>query len=458
MTDAVDLMIRECADGGIPQDQLLHLMEYGYVIQPHTVGFHAAARSADLDGGPTAIGAGGARGGGKSHMALAQVAFDDCQRFPGLKVLYLRSVGKSARESFEDFINKIPGLTRHYVPSRLRIQFPNGSRIILGGFRTDSDIAGYLGIEYDLIMIDDAQLVTAERHKQILASLRTSRPGWRPRSYVTFNPGGVGHAYLKTKFILPYRRQSEERTRFFFSLPEDNAFINPEYLVYLETELTGWLKQAWRYGNFDIAAGQFFTPWREDIHVIDPFKVTQDMTFWLSMDHGFVHPTVVLLHAKDGDGHAYTVDEVWARRKAVRTIASQIDKMLERWSLKKDHLDTMVAGADIFAQRSKDPSIADKYVDEGYEWKSANMDRVNGAAEVLNRLGDSEEGVPARWSVFRQCHRTIECLPEMEHDPNRPEDVLKKDADDSGLGGDDPYDALRYGLMTEPVFQGAHAW
>jgi hypothetical protein len=31
----------------------------------------------------------------------------------------------------------------------------------------------------------------------------------------------------------------------------------------------------------------------------------------------------------------------------------------------------------------------------------------------------------------------VECLPALQHDPNRPEDVLKVDADEDGNGGDD---------------------
>jgi hypothetical protein len=38
----------------------------------------------------------------------------------------------------------------------------------------------------------------------------------------------------------------------------------------------------------------------------------------------------------------------------------------------------------------------------------------------------------------------VECLPAFQHDPNRPEDVLKVDPDDDGVGGDDAADALRY--------------
>jgi len=35
-------------------------------------------------------------------------------------------------------------------------------------------------------------------------------------------------------------------------------------------------------------------------------------------------------------------------------------------------------------------------------------------------------------------------MPALQHDPNRPEDVLKVDADEEGNGGDDCADALRY--------------
>ena len=37
----------------------------------------------------------------------------------------------------------------------------------------------------------------------------------------------------------------------------------------------------------------------------------------------------------------------------------------------------------------------------------------------------------------------LQCLPALQHDPNRPEDVLKVDADEDGVGGDDTADALR---------------
>ena len=45
--------------------------------------------------------------------------------------------------------------------------------------------------------------------------------------------------------------------------------------------------------------------------------------------------------------------------------------------------------------------------------------------------------------------RLLECLPTLQHDPNRPEDVLKVDADEDGVGGDDAADAMRYLVATK---------
>ena len=50
--------------------------------------------------------------------------------------------------------------------------------------------------------------------------------------------------------------------------------------------------------------------------------------------------------------------------------------------------------------------------------------------------------------IHRNCTRLIDCLPTLRHDPTRPEDVLKINPDDDGIGGDDAADALRYLVAT----------
>src|SRR5512139_4034557 len=439
---------------GCPQDQVRNFLRAGYAAQPKQLTFHALARQADnpalFTGATPQIAQGGARGGAKSHAAICQVVHDDCVRYPGLMWLYLRSVGKSARESFEDMLSKaIPQALPFYKMSRSRLELPNGSLLVLGGFRIDSDIDEYMGIEYDGILIDDGQLIGGERHKKILGSLRSSKPGWRPRLYITFNPGGVGHAYIVKTFVEPWERRGETDTRFVFSLPEDNVFLNPEYICYLEG-LTGWLYRAWRKGDFHIAAGQFFTTFQREVHVVEG-EVTSPLPahwpVWMSMDYGFAHWTVVYLHAEGPDGVVYTVDEHAERRWLPERHVAAVRAMLERHGVAMEAVEAFVAGPGVFSRDRDGRCVAEDWAERGFILTPANADRVNGAAEVLRRLGDVSAGISPTWFIHRRCERLLECLPALEHDPHRPEDVLKVNTDEDGEGGDDFYDAARYGLM-----------
>ena len=428
---------------GCPPDQLLNFRRGGYVAQPKQLAFSAAARECDEPGGPTQVGFGGSRGPGKSHCVFAQAALDDCQRVPGLKVLYLRKIGRQAREQFEDLRRAVLNNTPHkYNRSEGVVYFLNGSRILIGHFQNEADIDNYLGIQYDLIVIEESTTLTQTKRQAVRDSNRSSIPGWRPRIYETTNPGGVGHAWFKATYIIPAREGNETDTRFIFATVDDNRFIDSDYKRKLEQN-TGWRLRAYRYGDWDIAAGQFFTTFDYNIHVIKPFKIPADWLNWGSLDYGFVHPTAAYLHTINEDT-IYTIAEHWRQRAQVSTHAAALKAMQARLEVSAR---VWRAGSDVFAKKDDGPTIADKYQKEGIKLSPANSDRINGAAEMLARLGDPANGIPARWFIFDTCPRLIECLPILQHDPHRPEDVLKWDIDEAGDGGDDSYDAARYGLM-----------
>jgi hypothetical protein len=52
---------------GCPAEQMSNFLRAGVVLQPRQLAASAAARLCDWADGPTAVGYGGARGGGKSH-------------------------------------------------------------------------------------------------------------------------------------------------------------------------------------------------------------------------------------------------------------------------------------------------------------------------------------------------------------------------------------------------------
>lgn len=451
-------MAMTARSAGMPQDQLERFLSFGYVPQPRQMQFHAACREADHI--PLSIGFGGARGGSKTHGVFAQITLDDCQRAEGLKGLFLRKVAKSARESMQDLRRKVLHSCKHNFKEQAgMLVFDNESHIICGHFNYEKDIDHYLGLEYDFIAIEEATQLSETKRNDILTCLRTSRDDWRPRDYNTTNPGGVGHEWFKRIFIKPYQERKQTRTRFIPSTVYDNKMVDTDYRSKLEN-LTGWKREAWLEGDFDIMAGQFFGNFQHSTHVVKPFPIPEHWPIWAALDYGYNHPTVAYVFTM-ADGIIYVIAEYWKRQQLPKANAEGIAKICatveiahpttEVTPLKIEKLDPFVAGADVFAQRGHEggKTIAAQYKEFGIDLKQANTDRISGASQLLNLLGDIDADIPPKIKIFNTCGRLIDQLPAMQHDPHRPEDVLKVDIDEDGNGGDDCYDTVRYGVMVK---------
>ena len=140
----------------------------------------------------------------------------------------------------------------------------------------------------------------------------------RHGSLTTGAPNGAIFLYQwlphhrRSLHIIPFQQRAETTTRFIPATLHDNLFINAEYRDILDN-LTSWQRRAWRDGDWDIAAGQFFTTFRRDVHVIDEFNDHRAVEWFAALDYGFAHYTVVLLGGYDGDGNFFVVDEHAAR-------------------------------------------------------------------------------------------------------------------------------------------------
>ena len=91
----------------------------------------------------------------------------------------------------------------------------------------------------------------------------------------------------------------------------------------------------------------------------------------------------------------------------------------------------------------------DAWLEVLQEWHKGVTVCLMGWAELMQGWGDVENGIRPTLFIHKRCGRLIETLPTLQHDPNRPEDVLKVDADEEGVGGDDAADALRYLVATK---------
>lgn len=443
-TSLVERCLRAAADAGSPPDQSGALIELGYIPYPWQWRFHAAAREADNEGGPVDIGLGGARGPGKSHGILSQAALDDCQRVEGLKVLFLRKTGNTAAESFSDLVDK--ALRGHIVfwKTAKYLRFENKSKIILGGFKDEDDIDKYIGIEYDLIIVEELTQISLQKYEKLRGSLRTSKRNWRPRMYTSFNPGGEGHAWVKERYVIPHREGTERETRFIPSTYKQNPALNTEYIEYLEG-LEGDLGRAWREGDWDLFEGQYFSEWRQDKHVCEPFEIPDGWFRFRSIDpSGRSGITSCHWYALDREGNVYAYREHYGTDRDMDQHAEEIAKdSLDRDGAQEPYKYTVIDGA-AFAKAGYSETGVEIYQRHGIGKEepliAAAKERVIGWNVVHQYLRWDVHTRP-KLRVFKTCYNLIRTLPGLQHDNLHPEDV---DSD----GEDHAADELRYFLRT----------
>jgi phage terminase large subunit len=439
--ERIERLATAAKDAGCPREQVDRLLHNGYVPIQGFLPFHAAARLADLSDGPEWIALGGKRGPGKSHAAMAQAALDDCQRVDGLKFLFLRKVMKTAQESLEDLVRRLCAYVPHNQTDN-EIKFDNDSRILLGGFKDARDIDKYLGIEYDGILAEECTQLLETKIDAIRGSLRTSKPNWRPRIYMTTNADGPGLMWFKRRFVQPFREGKERRTRFIDVTHIINPFINVEYQEWLDG-LTGPLRKAWRDGDWDAFAGMSFPDWNHGRHVIRPFDIPDNWPKWRAVDEGFAAPFCALWLAKNPDTRRiYVYREYYQAGLASKQQAEVIltnTPAYEDAVIKFNYADPAM-----WARNNKDGVIytsADEYQKSGVILTRADNDRVSGIRKIHNLLADLPDGDPGL-QVFENCPHLIEQMESLACDKNNPEDV---DTDQE----DHAFDTLKYGLTNE---------
>ena len=437
---AIERFIELAKKNNVARDQLERFLKYGYTPLPWQLKFHGYARDADKENGPTDLGAGGARGPGKSHGIFAQLTLDDCQRLK-IKGLFLRQTGKSADESFQDLVDTVlvGRVTYRYNSSRGILKFPNGSKVILGGFENEDDIDKYVGIQYDVIAVEERNQLTGEKILKLKGSLRSVKKGWRARMYSSFNPGNIGHNDVKQTFVIPYQQGTENRTRFVPSTYKDNPYLKPEYVEYLDS-LPGALGKAWREGNFDTFEGQYFTEWNHDQHVIEPFAIPESYKRFRAYDHGREAPASCGWYAVDYDGRVFKYREFYQRGLDVDQIATEIKRLSEGENYEYSVADPSIFANIGYTDKYGGQTIAETFARYGIIFHPASNRRVDGWTLMHQYLRWTEFTQP-KLQVFKTCLNTIRTIPSLIHDEHKPEDCDTK-------GEDHAPDETRYLLMS----------
>ena len=363
-----------------------------------------------------------------SHAIMAQTLLDDCQRYPGLKVLFLRKVKRSAAESMEDLTRRVLHGVQH-TRTADRITLPNTSRMLHGGYNNEDDIDKYLGIEYDEIDLEEGTQISETKMTMIRGSCRSTIPGFRSRIYMSTNPGGVGHGWWK-KYMIGGRDFLGSKTIFIPSTYRDNPFLAQDYRDYLEA-IPGQLGRAWRDGDFDVFAGQAFPQFDASKHVVSPFQIPDNWYRWRGIDEGYTAPWCCLWAARDPDTRRiYIYREAYAKQLTIRQQAERIKDM----TLENEFIGMTYADPAMWTQKNMEgiiSSSADEYMRNGIPLTKADNKRIAGKRKMDGLLASKPDGLPGI-IIFSNCVNLIEQLENLPVDPNRPEDV-DTDAEDHCL-------------------------
>jgi phage terminase large subunit len=399
---------------------------------------------------------GGARGGGKSK-GVRDIMLLRRFKYPGthgglFRRTYKELEGNHIRPIFKEY----PSLRPYWNDSKKVLSLPNGSSIEFCHCESEKDVDLYQGREFEDLAIEEAGQWTEGMFRTLLGSNRSSKPGFSSRCFLTGNPGGIGHTWLKRLFI-ERRFNSRERADdyiFIQALVDDNPALiqnDPDYVHKLESEPNEALRRAYRYGDWDIFAGQFFGEIRREIHFIRQFEIPRHWNRFGAYDFGFNHPAAFGYFAIDEDGNIYLYREIIKPQLRVDQYAG----ILVSYPETKD-LWPIVAGHDCWAKKNvirdgSPPTIAEEFQSHGITLTRASIDRIQGAAQVRSYLAPRGNAKKPRFYIFDSCPISFDCLSRMQHDPDRVEDVLKVDATEGDpMSGDDAYDMIRYALMSRP--------
>ncbi|MBR4537226.1 MAG: phage terminase large subunit [Clostridia bacterium] len=409
---------------------------------------------------------GGARGGGKS-WAVRFKAVLMCAKYAGIRIMIMR---RSYPELLENHIKPLRSLLNGvaaYNGTEHEFRWPNGSIIKFMYCENDKDLMRIQGHEYDVICIDEATQMTEEQVKAIMACVRGTN-GFPKRMYMTCNPGGPGHQYIKRlkegRFL-----DSEKPEDYIFiqSLVTDNKALmkeQPDYIEQLKA-LPPKRRDAWLYGNWDVFEGQVFEEFRDDpehyldkknTHVIAPFEPPPGWRIYRSFDWGYAKPFSCAWWAVDYDGVFYRILELYGCRKdhgqdipneGVKWVDDEIFGEIARMEREHPWLKGKrirgVADPSIWAGEETGASrynTAEKY---GVYFDKGNNDRIPGWMQCHYRLSFDQNGYPMMY-VFNTCRAFIRTIPLLCYDEHRIEDV------DSKLE-DHVADEWRYFCMMNPI-------
>ena len=367
---------------------------------------------------------GGARGGGKS-WAVREKAKRLALKWGGIKILIVRKTYSELRDNhILPLRMDLPSDVAVYKESDKAFIFCNGSRISCSYFGNDNDALNFQGKEFDVIFLEEATQFNEVVFTVMKACLRGVND-FPKRIYLTCNPDGIGFHWVKRLFVSREYTEKEnpEDYQFIQSLVDDNQILlekDPGYVAQLDS-LDDDRRRRWRYGSWDVVDGQYFTEFRQDLHVCEPFPIPEEWRRYIAIDYGLDMLAAYWI-AVDNNRRCYVYKEFCSPDLPSRSAADAINGH----TLKDEKIYAVLAPPDLWNRSQETGKSKALLFDEaGLSLTKSNNDREAGWLAIKELLAvRDEEG--SRLKIFSNCEKLIKHLPELQRDPKRPSDTMNE--------------------------------
>lgn len=348
---------------------------------------------------------GGAKGGGKTWAVRVKAVLGAMIGYPGIRILIMRAHYPELEENhIRPICAMVPANMASYNSTTKIMSFQNGSYIKFGHWTGEESELEYNGKEYDWIFIDEATQFSERAYNFLCGCLRGTTKIPR-RMYLTCNPGGIGHNWVKRLFISreyitnaenPEENENPDDYRFIFATAEDNLVMVENSPGYLQSVAKMPNAKAYRYGDWDAIGGNYFKDFSRKKHTMAPFHIPEHWTLYRSLDYG-LDMLACMWWAVDEDGRCWCYREVEQKDLIVSDAAA---KILEN-TVPGEKIAITYAPPDMWnRQKVTDKTMAEVFTLSGVPLMRADNNRVQGHMLMLNMMAPIPLHDPAVKALF----------------------------------------------------------
>jgi len=254
----------------------------------------------------------GPRGTGKSETLLVKFMKEVGK---GYGTDWRGIIFRTEYKELDDIVKKANKLRAKIFPKarfyksakEYKIVWSTGEELLFRAGKTDEDYQShYHGHEYAFLGFEElTNWPDPDFYLSMKTTVRSARMGMPYFCIATTNPYGIGHHWVKERFYdkdpvggkiiidVSPNGMTRKRVRIYTSLQENKALLRarPTYIADIMSLKNKAKRDAWLYGDWNIAAGGYFEEyWNPRYNVVTPFTIPKSWKIDRSLDWGYTKP------------------------------------------------------------------------------------------------------------------------------------------------------------------------